>query len=202
MATPLDKTFDLLARTKNASAVGVLVAVLDVADEEVQALAVGALLSRGPAHGIVEIIRRNQVLARPARELVARNAPQLSRGLRDSLDSGDAPLRANALELVRQLEEFSELPTLARLLEEHTIREREAIEDALFDLVNRLYDTCNSPFAARNHRFLRMQRPAPDAGDARIFVSPIPCPSLPTVVDSRSLSDPENIYLKKLFGML
>lgn len=203
MASPLEKTFDLLARTKNASAVGVLVTALDEADEAVQALAVGALLARGPTHGIVEIIRRHQVLARPARELVAKNAPLLSRGLRDSLVSGDAALRANALALVRQLEEFSELPTLVRLLEEQAIRERQAVESTIFDLVNRLYEHTQiggerdeSTGFLRDAQRIRHQMLATlESACHRFHVH-----RCRRVVEGLLvLGDPENIYLKKLF---
>ena len=203
MAIPLEKTFDLLAKSKNASAVGVLVSVLDVADEAVQALAVGALLARGPSYGIVEIIRRNQVLARPARELIAKNSPRLSRGLRDALVSGDATLRANALELVRQFEEYSELPTLARLLEEQAIREREAIEVALFDLVNRLYE--HTQFGSERDESTGFLRDAQRIRHQMLATLESSCHRFHVhrcrrVVEGLLvLSDPENIYLKKLF---
>ena len=203
MTTPLKQTFDVLARTKNAAAVGVLVAALDVADETVQALAVGSLLARGTTAGIVEIIRRSQVLARPARELVAKSAPLLGRGLRDSLVSADPPLRANALELVRQLEEYSELPTLTRLLEEQTIRDRDAIEATAFDLVNRLYEHMqfgtdrdeSAGFLRDAHRIRHQMLATLESACHRFHVH-----RCRRVVEGLLvLSDPESIYLKKLF---
>ena len=203
MATPVHKTFDLLARTKNSAAVGVLVAGLDVADEAVQALAVGAILTRGPTLGIVEIIRRSQFLARPVRELVAKNAPLLGRGLHDSLVSGDAPLRANALELVGNLEDFSELPTLTRLLEELAIRERESVEAAIFDLVNRLYE--HMQFGSEHDESTGFLRDAQRIRHQMLATLESSCHRFHVhrcrrVVEGLLvLCDPENIYLKKLF---
>lgn len=203
MATPVHKTFELLSKTKNNAAVGVLVACLDIGDEAAQALSVGALFSRGPTNGIVEIIRRNQTLAPPARELVGKNAPQLCRGLRDSLISGDAQLRANALELVRQLKEFSELPTLTRLLEEQAIRDRDAVEVTIFDLVNRLYE--HTQFGAEHEESNGFLRDAQRIRHQMLATLESSCHRFHVhrcqrVVEGLLvLSDPENIYLKKLF---
>ena len=203
MATPVNKTFDLLAQTKNSAAVGVLVVALDVADESLQALAVRAILTRGQSAGIVEIIRRGQVLARPARDLVAKNAALLSRGLRDSLISGDVPLRANALELVRQLEEFAELPTLARLLEEQAFREREAVEATIFDLVNRLYE--HTQFGREHEESTGFLRDSQRIRHQMLATLESSCHRFHVhrcrrVVEGvLVLSDPDNIYLKKLF---
>jgi len=200
---PLEKTFDILAGTKNSSAVGVLVSVLDSADEALQALAVGALFARGPTHGIVEIVRRHQALARPARELVAKNAARLGRGLRDALVSADSLLRANSLEMVRQFEVFSELPTLVRLLEEQAIREREAIEATLFALVNRLYEHMQfgtdhdepSGFLRDSQRIRHQMLATLESSCHRFHVHR----SRPVVEGLLVLSDPDNTYLKKLF---
>src|SRR5258708_37476393 len=109
---PFQTTFELLAGTDNLAAVDVMIAALDIADEAVQEMAVGAIMKRHPTHGVIEIIRRAQVLAAPALELVKKNSPLLSKGLRASLVSGEAALRASPLQLARDLEYFSELPTL------------------------------------------------------------------------------------------
>jgi hypothetical protein len=203
MAMPLEKTFDLLISTKNTSAIGVLASVLDVPDEAVQALAVKSLLARGATHGIVEVIRRHQVLARPARDVVAKNAAALCRGLRDSLNSGDGPLRSNALELVRQLEEYSELPTLTRLLEERTVRDREAVEHTVFALVNRLYE--HMQFGSEREETTGFLRDAQRIRHQMLATLESSCHrfhihrSRPVVEGLLVLSDPESIYLKKLF---
>ncbi len=203
MATSLEKTFDILAHSKNSSAVGVLVSVLDTTDEALQALAVKALLTRGATHGLVEIIRRHQVLARPTRDLVAKNAQALCRGLRDALNSGNAPLRANALELVHELEAFSELPTLTRLLEEQSIRDREAVEETVFNLVNRLYE--HMQFGHEREESTGFLRDAQRIRHQMLATLESSCHrfhihrSRRVVEGLLVLSDPENIYLKKLF---
>ena len=137
---PFPTTFELLAGTDNVAAVDVMVAALDIADESVQTLAVGAILKRHPTRGVIELVRRAQVLAKPARELIKKKSAVLAKGLRASLMSGDSALRASALQLLCDLEYFSELPTLTRLLEEKALPDRDALESTIYDLVDRLYE--------------------------------------------------------------
>jgi hypothetical protein len=203
MPTSVQKTFDLLSRTKNNSAVGVLVAALDVADETLQSLAIAALLARGQTVGIVEIIRRSQNLAREGRDLVARKAPLLRQGLREALVSGEAPLRANALELVRQFEEFSELPTLTRLLEIRSSPEREVVEGTIFDLVNRLHE--HLQFGSEHEESTGFLRGAQRIRHQMLATLETACHRFhvhrcrQVIEGLLVLCDPENIYLKKLF---
>jgi hypothetical protein len=136
---PFPTTFELLAGTDNTAAVDVMVAALDIADESVQNLAVGAILKRHPTRAVIELVRRAQVLSKPARELIKKKSPVLAKGLRAALLSGDSALRASALQLVCDLEYFTELPTLTRLLEEKALCERDAVESTIYDLVDRLY---------------------------------------------------------------
>jgi hypothetical protein len=140
MSRPLNTTFDLLSQTRNPAAVDVLVSALDVADEAVQTLAVGALLKRRPTRGIVEVIRRIPMLCGRARDLIENNGPDLGRGLRDCLESDEPALWANALELVRRLDAYAEVPTLIGLLQAPDVPERGAIEDVIVELLNRLYE--------------------------------------------------------------
>src|SRR5579872_1410881 len=203
MATPVHKTFELLARTNNNAALDVLVAALDVADESLQALAVEAVFTRGSTAGMVEIIRRSQILTRPARELIAKHAVLLSRGLHDSLVWGDAPLRANALELVRRLEEYSELPTLTRLLDEQSLRERDAVETTIFELVNRLYE--HTQFGREHEETIGFLRDAQRIRHQMLATLESSCHRFHVHRCRRVievvlvLSDPDNTYLKKLF---
>ena len=203
MPIPLDKTFDLLARTANPSAVNLLVLALDSRDEEIQALAVGAILKRTATRGIVEIIRRSQVLAHPARELIEKNAPALKRGLREALLTGEAGLRANALDLVRGLEAFGEMATLTRMLEDQAIRDREGIEGAIFDLVNRLHE--HTQFGKEHDDSIAFLRDAQRIRHQMLATLEAACHrfhihrSRKIIEALLVLSDPENIYLKKLF---
>ena len=203
MPLPLDKTFDLLACTPNPSAVSLLVAALDSSDEEIQALAVRAIVKRTATRGIVEIIRRSQVLAHPARALVEKNAPALSRGLREALLAGDAGLRSNALEMVRLLEAFGEMPTLIRLLEDQAIRDREAVESTIFDLVNRLHE--HTQFGKDHDDSISFLRDAQRIRHQMLATLEAACHrfhihrSHKIIEALLVLSDPENIYLKKLF---
>jgi HEAT repeat protein len=140
MPTPLHTTFHVLALSRNPAAVDVLVTALDLADPAVQSLAVEALLLRRTARGIVELIRRVHRFPAAVRQLVEKPGTELGRGLRDALVSPDPKTRANALDLVRRLSAYAEVPTLVALLLLPQITEQAAIEAAIFQLVNRLYD--------------------------------------------------------------
>jgi HEAT repeat protein len=138
MPNSLHTTFEVLARTRNAAAVDVQIAALDLDDPAVQAFAAASILRRRPPRGIVELIRRLQELPEPVRQLMETPGTELGRGLRDCLLSSEAVLRGNALELVRRLAIYSEVPTLIALLQHPHIPERAAVEGVIFELVNRL----------------------------------------------------------------
>jgi HEAT repeat protein len=140
MSKPLRKTFELLAETRNPSAVDLLVSALDIPEERVQALAIEALLQRRTTPGIVALIRRLPSLSNRTRALVEKAGIDLGRGLRECLLSHDAALRSSALMLVRRCEAFSEAATLIGLLEAPERSDRAEIEAAIIDLVNRLYE--------------------------------------------------------------
>lgn len=140
MSSSFDKTFESLAQTRNPAAVDVLIAALDVPDERIQVAAVEALLKRRASRGIIELVRRVQVLYAAARELVEKNGTDLGPGLRDCLLNDDAELRGNALELVRRCAVYSEVPTLIALLHMQHVPERAVVEEVLAELVNRLYE--------------------------------------------------------------
>lgn len=200
---PYQTTFELLAGTENIAAVDVMVAALDIADETVQALAVGAILKRHTTRGVIEIIRRSQILPRRARELVKKNSPVLSKGLRASLVSGEAALRASALQLVCELEYFSELPTLTRLLEEQVVRERDAVECTIFDLVDRLYE--HVKFGREQDESVEFLRDAQRTKHQTLATLEAACHrfeihrSRQVIEALLILCDPDSVHLKKLF---
>jgi len=140
MASSAKTTFELLGQTRNPAAVDVLVAALDVNHAGIATAAVAALLRRRPARGIVEVVRRLQVLDPAARVLVEKNGTDLGIGLRDCLFNDDALLRGNALELVRRCAVYSEVPTLIALLQLPHLPEQSLIEEVLAELINRLYE--------------------------------------------------------------
>lgn len=140
MSNPLETTFELLAQTRNPAAVDLLVAALDSGDEKIQTLAVEALLKRRPTPGIVALVRRFPELSPPARTHIEKVGTVLGRGLRDCLLNDDAGLRSNAIDLVRRLKDYAEVPTLIGLLQMQILPQRAEVEEVVFELINDLYD--------------------------------------------------------------
>src|SRR5579862_9461501 len=123
MSLPLKRTFELLARTPNPAAIDVLIAALDVPDETVLTLAVGAIVKLPASRAMVEVVRREPTLPAPVRELIRKNAAAFHRCLHQSLTSEDAALRTRAVELAVRLEDYDELAALTRLLSELPVAE-------------------------------------------------------------------------------
>lgn len=201
MPNSLQTTFEVLAQTLNPAAADVLVAALDVPDDQVQALAVDALVKRRPPHGIVELIRRLPTLAPPIRQLVDKPGTDLGRGLRDALFSRDAQLLENSLELVRRLGVYGELPTLVGLLQMPNVPERAAIEATIFALVNRLFEQLQ--FGREGDETALYLRDADRVRHQMLATLTSAAYHYPThrcreVLEGMLiLSDPENIHLKK-----
>ncbi len=140
MPHPLDTTFTRLALTPNAAAIDVLIAALDVADDDIRVRAVRALLKRRPTRGLVEVVRRLRTLPAEARDLVEDGAGVLSRALRDCLVSADIGLRDSALELIERFEDYSAIPVLAQLLEDASLADRAELEHVIYELAAGLYE--------------------------------------------------------------
>src|SRR5579872_1804550 len=203
MSMPRKTTFDLLAETQNGAAVDVLVAALDLADPAIQALAVEALLKRRPTRGIVELVRRFHFLSGPSRELVEKDGAFLGRDLRECLLSGDAAVRNNALDLICRFEDYSQLPTLVRLLEGENVRERGAVEHAVFKLANRLYE--HLKFGKEGDEAGVFLRDAQRVRHQMLSTLESACHRYPVhrcrqVIEGLLiLGDPDNMHLKNLF---
>ena len=156
MAGPIDKTMQVLASTANAQALEVLVAALDVAHEHIQSTAVTALIKRNSSRGQLEVIRRLTRFSDKVRSSVESQVGRLSDALRQALLHGDSEMRTNGLELVRSAEDFSQLPVLLEMLKDGPIETTNLAADSLRDLVDRLYEHCQTGNASRSPtRYLR-----------------------------------------------
>lgn len=201
MSKHIKTTFKVLGESPNVAAVATLIAALDIADDEVQALVVGTLLERRSTPGIVEIIRRIEQLPPAASRLVDKSGAALSRALRDCLLNDDPTLRGNALELVRRLEIYSELPTLISLLQAHHVIDRGAVAGVILELVNRLYERLRSgwegddsqPFLSDSERIRQQMMATLEAAGYRY--SAHRCRAV--IEGLLILADPEDMHLKK-----
>lgn len=156
MAGPIEKTMQVLASTANAQALDVLIAALDVTDEEIRQAAVAALIKRNSSRGQLEIIRRLPRLGDGVRDSLESQVGRMSSPLRQALLHGDEELRAHGLELVRATECFEQLPTLLEMLKDERGEVTHLAAEGLRELIDRLYEHCETGNASRRpDRYLR-----------------------------------------------
>ncbi len=117
MVNPLVKTFDLLAETKPASAIDLLIAALDSKYGVIHEKAVVALLRRGTTRCQTEVIRRLPSLTAAGRRLLEDQGLRLTSTLRQCLLHGDDEVRANAMEVVSAGECYDQVATLVQILQ-------------------------------------------------------------------------------------
>lgn len=216
MANALHKTLDVLARTRNATAVDLLIAAIHIPNDEIRVASLAALCKRHSTRGNIEAIRNLRNLTTEMRAVLERNATSLSQAMRQCLLHGDQELRANALEMVRWFEDFGQMPTLLNLIEDAQCPQRELTAHIIGELVNRLYDHLHfgkgqsgaapSPSAASStapsHTFLR---DAPRIRHQTLAFLESACQRYeahrcPQVIQGLLvLADPESPIVKKLF---
>lgn len=142
MASPLSKTFDLLAQSRNSHAVNALVLALDVDDPDIRERAVFALLEQKSARGLVEVIRRNAKHTPAIRKRLESHSTVLEPALKQCLLHGNHELQHSALEFVRFTNDFRQIPTLISLFENSNLanHQPELVTQTLRCLVSKLYE--------------------------------------------------------------
>ena len=205
---PLAITFKYLATTDNAHAVDVLLPALDVANESVRAAATAALVKRRSSRGHMELIRRLHRLTPEMRTAVAKNSAGLEHGLRQALMHGDQELRSNAIDLVRWLSDYSQMPSLLLLLEDKANSLRPTIISLVQELVDNLHDHLYRDPETVAAAPTQIQRDSQRIRDQVIGALDQSCARLEThgcdeVVESLLiLADVENFAIKKVVRQL
>jgi HEAT repeat protein len=149
MAGPIDKTMQVLGSTANPRSLDVLIAALEINREDVQRLAVDALIKRKSSRGQLEVIRRLPQLHETARESLESQVDRISGSLRQALLHGDAELRTNGLELVRATENFDQIPALLDMLKDNRAEITDLAAETMRDLIDRLYEHSHSGQGSR-----------------------------------------------------
>lgn len=140
MDAALRRTFQTLAASANPAAVDVLIRALNQPDDEVRAAALAGLLKKNSHTGNIRIIREFPRLTSEMRVLVEKQAGALGRSLKQVLSQDDPEMRGHALEMVRWLEDTSQIPVLVHLLKDPNLPERDVVGNVLKDLISRLYE--------------------------------------------------------------
>ncbi len=159
MADAVSTTFEILASSKNTNAVETLIAALDVADDTIRLAGVDALLKRQSQRGQIEIIKRLDSFPADVYERLRQESASFSKAIQHCIHSGKAELKANALELIRIVQAFDQVPTLVSILPSEPLESQPQLAETIRELVRDLYDRLHPESAekpaASNERPLR-----------------------------------------------
>ena len=148
----LSKTLNLLTKTKNEAAVGILIPALDSARVEVQEGALQALLDRHSDAGQREIVRRLHQINDRWVAIIDQRHGRMTNALRDAVLATDPQLCANGCRAVLWFHEYDLLPALVNAAEEESNPNRQLVSTTLLRLAELLYDELASPRDYRNRR--------------------------------------------------
>lgn len=206
MADPMAITFGLLASSGDPQSVDLLVAGLDSEDPLIRRHAASAMSRRGSGRGLIEVIRRLQILDMESRNELTEHATKLSASLRQCLLHGDAQLRINALELTLASQDFDQIDSLVTLLRDRGCVQHEQVAQTVNALTDLLFDHSHLPSSAAppGGRYLRNAPQvrskylnALDQGVSTYAKLALPEPLVHSIL---VLAEPEHLAAKRLLA--
>ncbi len=152
MTGGLDKSFAVLAKTRNEAATGMLLKLLDAASSEVRLAALRAVARRRSAAAQLELLRRWHTFSGRSKSIVAEHTGRISAVLRDAVLSADEQLCGNACDVVQRLREYDLIPALITAAEDRANPLADLAADTLLALAEMLFDELAGPRDYRNRR--------------------------------------------------
>ncbi|HQU44475.1 MAG TPA: HEAT repeat domain-containing protein, partial [Pirellulales bacterium] len=150
----LSITFDLLARTENEAATGLLLHALESPDRHVSEAALRTLLKRHSLAGHQQLLRRLHALDPQWREILHEYRGTMSHALRDALVSGDNQSCANSCQAILWFHEYDLMPALINVLENESNPNAPLAAETALKLAELFYDDL-----AGTHNFRPRQDP-------------------------------------------
>jgi len=135
----LATTFEVLSKTDNEAALGVLIPALDSPHATIQESALAALLLRRSATGQREILRRLHTLSERWKIIIRRHPGRLTHTLRDALLDPDQQICRNGCLAAVWFHEYDLIATLLSALEDRTRPNADLAAATLLELVGQLY---------------------------------------------------------------
>ncbi|MBC8350512.1 MAG: HEAT repeat domain-containing protein [Planctomycetes bacterium] len=152
MASGLELTFSILSKTQNEAAVAVLLNALDSTDRNVQAGALGAVLSHRSPTGHRELLRRWHALSKRWKKLASDSPGRLTSAIRDAVLSSDEQLHANGCDAAIVLREYDLIPALLTAAEDSSNPHADRSAETLLQLVSAMSAELAVPRDYRNRR--------------------------------------------------
>ncbi|HVA46506.1 MAG TPA: HEAT repeat domain-containing protein [Pirellulales bacterium] len=150
----LSITFDLLARTENEAATGLLLHALESPDRHVSEAALRTLLKRHSLAGHQQLLRRLHALDPHWREILHEYRGTMSHALRDALVSSDGQSCANSCQAILWFHEYDLMPALINVLENESNPNAPLAAETALKLAELFYDDL-----AGTHNFRPRQDP-------------------------------------------
>jgi HEAT repeat protein len=145
MAVGLEKTFSVLSKTDNATAVRVLLPALDSTRATIQEGALAALLQRRTPAGQDEIIRRIPTLGQRWKQIIHQHPGRLTAAMREAMLGPDESQYANACAAALMFGDFDLIPTLLIMLEDQSQEKAELAAQTMLQLATQLYEQLAHP---------------------------------------------------------
>ncbi len=140
MSTPLENTFQFLAKSENAAARDILAAGLECSDPVTRLGALRAILDRRDPEGHREVFRRLTSLDKQAREVVAERSDRLVDAARDALGSPSRDVCAAACNAIATFHLYQVLPALVAVLVDTENPNTDLTAEAILKLTEAFYE--------------------------------------------------------------
>ena len=151
-ASGLPLTFDLLARTPNEAAIGVLIPALDAADTAIQLGALRAILDRRSPVGQREVLKRLHTASHHWRAIIDERRGRMTHALRDGVLGTEDQLCQNACQAILWFREYDLVPALVTAMEDHDHSHCALLGSTLLGLADLLYEELTQPRDYSNRR--------------------------------------------------
>ena len=148
----LSKTLDLLAKTPNEAAIGLLIPALDSADTTVQEGALRAILDRRSPTGQREVLKRLHTAGDRWRQIIVERGGRMTHGLRDAVLSTDLQMCRNGCQAIVWFHEYDLVPALITAAEDESHPNADLAAATLVELADLLYAELAGPRDYSNRR--------------------------------------------------
>jgi len=140
MSTPLETTFQFLAKSENAAARDILAAGLECSDPATRLGALRVILDRRDPEGHREVFRRLTSLDKQGREIVAERSDRLVDAARDALNSPSRKVCAAACNAIASFRLYQVLPALVAALVDTENAHTDLTAEAILKLTEAFYE--------------------------------------------------------------
>lgn len=139
MSTGLEITFELLARTPNEAAAGVLAPALDSPHQAIQEGALRAILRRRSPIGTREVLRRIERVGREWAGVLQEFRGRMAAALRDAVLGDDEQMCRNGCRAILWFGEYDLMPVLINTAEDAAHPNADRAASTLLELAEQLY---------------------------------------------------------------